>query len=205
VEQRDRQFVTDAPIEVDLLAAKLVGRWRSGTPLALAPERDLRSGRKPKDDNDFEFGDDPDGLKTPRFAHIRKVYPRDAKPPGEEEAERHRIIRRGIPFGLPFDPARGWGYGADAQRGLVFAAFMASIEDQFEFLQATWANSADFPSSEDGADPVIGTDSDVTLRRTDQQEARLHFARFIITKGALYAFAPSLSTLRLLAAGESLS
>ncbi len=42
-------------IESDLLAAKLVGRWRSGTPLAAAPAHDLRSGRDPSQDNDFEF------------------------------------------------------------------------------------------------------------------------------------------------------
>jgi deferrochelatase/peroxidase EfeB len=192
-------------LDTDLLAAKLVGRWRSGTPLAIAPDRDLRSGRAPKNDNEFEYDTDPDGLKTPRFAHIRKVYPRNAEPPGEEESERRRIIRRGIPFGLPFDPALGRGYGVDAKRGLVFAAFMASIEEQFEFLQSAWANGQNFPQVADGSDPVIGIDSDVTLKRGGIADTDLHFARFVSTEGALYAFAPSLATLEKLASGTALS
>ena len=199
--ERQVPVVAAPPIAVDPLAAKLVGRWRSGTPLALAPERDLRSGRDPAGDNDFGYADDPEGHMTPRFAHIRKVYPRDAQPPGEDESQRHRIMRRGIPFGLPFDPARGRGYGADSERGLVFGAFMASIEDQFEFLQMTWANNADFPAAADGADPVIGTDSDVTLKRDGAEDARLQFERFVKTEGSLYAFAPSLPTLLSLASG----
>jgi deferrochelatase/peroxidase EfeB len=156
-------------------------------------------------DNDFDYQtDDPDGHKTPRFAHIRKVYPRDAQPPGEPAAERRRIIRRGIPFGSPFDPGSGRGEGVDAERGLVFAAFMASIENQFEFLQQAWANSADFPEMTAGADPVIGTDSPVTLVRTDHPPAMMSFNRFVRTEGALYAFAPSTSTLQVLANGQPL-
>lgn len=193
-----------APLSSEALAAKLVGRWRTGTPLAKAPDQDL-PGVLSSSDNDFDYQtDDPDGHKTPRFAHIRKVYPRDAQPPGEPEAERRRIIRRGIPFGAPFDPSSGRGEGVDAERGLVFAAFMASIENQFEFLQATWANNADFPDAAVGSDPVIGTNSPVTLVREKEPPAQLSFDRFVRTEGALYAFAPSISTLRALANGDPL-
>jgi Dyp-type peroxidase family len=196
---------TSAPsFTSDALAAKLVGRWRSGTPLAHAPDGDMRSGRVSDGDNDFEYADDPDGLKTPRFAHIRKAYPRDQEHPGEEEAERHRIMRRGIPFGLPFDPALGRGYGVDAERGLVFAAFMASIEDQFEFIQQQWVNSAGFPNDGDGIDPVIGTGGAVTLKRDAIADQPLNFMSFVTTEGALYAFAPSLATLTLLSSGQTL-
>jgi Dyp-type peroxidase family len=188
----------------DALAAKLVGRWRSGTPLAHAPSSDLRSGHLSDDDNDFEYSDDPDGLKTPRFAHIRKAYPRDQANPGETEAERHRILRRGIPFGLPFDPPLGRGYGVDAERGLVFAAFMASIEKQFEFIQQQWVNSADFPVGADGIDPVIGTGGPATCKRDGMADQTLNFMQFVATEGALYAFAPSLTALGLLATGQPL-
>ena len=194
------------PLTADALAAKLVGRWRSGTPLAHAPDQDLRSGRVSDDDNDFDYQqDDPDGHKTPRFSHIRKVYPRDQVPPGEAAAETHRIIRRGIPFGLPFDPALGRGYGVDAERGLVFAAFMASIENQFEFIQHSWADNPGFPQASDGADPVIGVDSDVTLKRDNRPDQTLHFSRFVRTEGSLYAFAPSIATLTALANGTALT
>lgn len=136
--------------------------------------------------------------------HIRKAYPRDQANPGEQEAERRRIMRRGIPFGLPFDPALGRGYGVDAERGLVFAAFMASIEKQFEFIQQQWVNNVDFPVAADGIDPVIGTGGPVTCRRAGVADQALNFMQFVTTEGALYAFAPSLTTLGLLASGQAL-
>ena len=132
--------ITGEAPSADKLGAKVVGRWRSGTPLAQAPDRDNRSARRAIEDNNFTYDDDPDGIKTPRFAHIRKVYPRDDRFDDNE----HRIIRRGIPFGRPFDPAGGRGHGVDSDRGLLFLAYMASIENQFEFIQRVWANSGTF-------------------------------------------------------------
>jgi Dyp-type peroxidase family len=187
------------PLSADALAAKTVGRWRSGTPLAQAPDRDNRSVRERTEDNNFKFNDDPEGLKTPIFAHIRKMYPRN---PGLGDRQR-RIIRRGIPFGDPFDPTNGRGHGVDADRGLIFNVFMASIEGQFEFLQQTWANNPDFQSQNDGPDPVIGESSKpVTLHREGRPDAILDFRRFVHTSGAVYAFAPSISTLLKLGNGE---
>lgn len=202
---RHGELPEDDPMTEDRLAAKLVGRWRSGTPLATAPERDNRSARDRRDDNDFDFADDEGGHKTPRFAHVRKMYPRDER----FQDGRHRIIRRGIPFGRTFDPAAGRGHGVDADRGLIFNVFMASIEEQFEFLQRSWANAPEFPGvvfgdgRTDGPDPIVGEDdAPVQLRRPNQPDQALDFRRFVHTTGAVYAFAPSLSTLRRLANGE---
>jgi len=192
----------------DQLAAKLVGRWRSGTPLAHAADRDNRSAQCPEQDNNFDYEGDDAGHTTPRFAHIRKMYPRDAR----FGDDRRRILRRGIPFGRPFDPARGRGHGVDGQRGLLFNVYMASIEDQFEFLQAAWANNSSFPSvvfednRTDGPDPVIGDAPDpVELRRggtPNETVNHLDFRRFVHTTGAVYAFAPSIATIQRLGAGE---
>lgn len=187
-------------LHVEQLAAKLVGRWRSGTPLAHAPEEDTSVTGEHGEDNDFNYDDDPNGFKTPRFAHIRKVYPRNA---GFAD-NRHRIMRRGIPYGAPFDPAAGAGHGIDGDRGLLFNVFQASIENQFEFVQQTWANNSFFQQSGDGPDPVIG-DADeraCTFHRSGQPDAALDFRRFVHTTGAIYAFAPSLNTIRGLANGE---
>jgi Dyp-type peroxidase family len=194
-------------ISPDLLAAKLVGRWRSGTPIDLAPNSDDRDTRDPATDNDFRFNDpgvpgskDPEGLRCPRFAHIRKVYPRDH---GFGDFQR-RIMRRGIPFGQPFDPSAGRGQGVDGERGLLFVAYMASIEDQFEFLQSVWANPSGFPEFDSGPDPVIGQSgesSNNTLKLPGTANTPLHFERFVNTTGAAYAFAPSISTLRRIAQG----
>ncbi|MEJ7569181.1 MAG: Dyp-type peroxidase [Gaiellaceae bacterium] len=204
VTMRRHSLPSDDPMAEDLLAAKLVGRWRSGTPLAKAPERDNRSARDRSLDNDFNYEDDREGNKTPRFAHIRKMYPRsDAF--GDNQ---RRILRRGIPFGRAFDPAAGRGHGVDADRGLLFNVFMASVEEQFEFLQAQWANAPDFPGvvfgdqKSDGPDPVIGEDpAGIRVAREGHEDVELDFRRFVQTSGSLYLFAPSLTTLRRLGQG----
>ena len=58
----------------ELLAAKLMGRWRHGTPLVLSPDR-------PRDalalNNDFAYTADPTGSRCPFSAHIRIANRRD--------------------------------------------------------------------------------------------------------------------------------
>jgi Dyp-type peroxidase family len=203
VEETVRELPDRGSMTEDLLAAKLVGRWRSGAPLAHAPERDNRSARSRSSDNDFDFDDDADGQTTPRFAHIRKMHPRN-QAFGDH---RRRVLRRGIPFGPPFDPAADRGAGAD--RGLLFIAFMASIEEQFEHLQSAWANAPDFPGvvvgdrKRDGPDPVIGDDeAPLRLARDRRPDTEIEFRRFVETTGAVYAFAPSIPTLRDLGSGR---
>ena len=53
----------------ELLAAKMMGRWRSGAPLALCPMHDDPAiGLDPRRNNDFLFkADDPIGYKTPTW------------------------------------------------------------------------------------------------------------------------------------------
>lgn len=207
VTRRVQSLPSDDPMREDLLAAKLVGRWRSGTPLVFAPEDDNRDPRNPRQDNDFDYVEDQQGHQCPHFAHIRKMYPRDDQSFGDE---RRRIMRRGIPFGLPFDPAAGRGHGVDAQRGLLFMAFMSDIGEQFEFLQSAWANDVNFPfnTATPGPDPIIGDaqprPKPVLLHRRNRPDLSLDFARFVHTTGAVYAFAPSLSTLRKLANNQRL-
>ncbi len=54
----------DSPHEQELLAAKLMGRWRSGAPLVLAPDKDdPELGADPQRNNDFNYKQmDPLGL-----------------------------------------------------------------------------------------------------------------------------------------------
>ncbi|MEU4442864.1 Dyp-type peroxidase [Actinosynnema sp. NPDC050801] len=131
--------------------------------------------------NDFDYSDDPAGATTPCPAHIRKANPRSFT---HRTPRQHRILRRGIPFG----PAHT-GSADDDERGLVFVAHCTSLEEQFERIQQTWARNPDFAPGERGAptgvDAVLG-------------------GRFVRTTGALYALVPSVSTLRLLAAGREL-
>ena len=175
--------------------AKAIGRTKQGWPLA--------SNGQAGELNDFTYNDDQEGLKTPRFAHIRKMNPRDN---AVFHDRTHRLLRRGIPFG----PLLPQGAPADeVQRGLLFNAFMASIEDQFEFMQRSWAsNPRSFPATPtvaDGPDPVVGTShAPCFLRREDEEPLELHFERFVRTSGAVYAFAPSIQTLGKLRGSEPL-
>jgi Dyp-type peroxidase family len=197
-----------------LLEARLIGRWRDGTPLAHAPgDKDLplQDGARRKA---LHFRDDPDGERTPRTAHIRRMYPRNDR---RFRDSKRRIIRRGITFGPPLPDGAEGAEGEGADRGLLFSAFMASIEGQFEYLQKAWANNPYFPGSvlgdrpdhaKEGVDPVIGSDPypdrDGSLQspmRGVSEHRPPSFERFVRTNGALYAFAPSLSTIRLLAEG----
>ncbi|MCW2528550.1 MAG: peroxidase [Pseudonocardiales bacterium] len=194
----------------DALAAKLVGRWRSGTPVAAAPLADNRSAHDPDDDNAFGFEDDEQGETTPFVAHIRKVYPREGGTKAkisvtEDETKPRRILRRGIPFGLPFQPTGGRGAGVDGDRGLVFQCYQASLADQFTFLQQVWINLGLFPDPDTGNDSVIGLASDKVTIKACGAAQTIGFGQFVHTQGSLFALTPSLETVDKLAAGQPLS
>src|SRR3954452_22526892 len=65
--------------EEALLGAKMVGRWQSGAPLAVAPDEDDPAlGADDGRNNAFLYGDDRRGFKCPAGAHARRANPRDA-------------------------------------------------------------------------------------------------------------------------------
>ncbi|MGW0565372.1 Dyp-type peroxidase [Streptomyces sp. NPDC003016] len=189
------------------LAARMVGRWRSGTPVAKCPHADMSSDPEAATDNNISYANDLEGETTPLFSHLRKTSPRDGlalkkgdKPvPEKGELDSRRIMRRGIPYGLPFDPAGADGHGPDAARGLVFVSYQADLVRQFEFIQKDWVNDTSFPQREPevGADPMIGVSTDVSF-----VGKQVCFEQFVRTEGAVYAFTPSLSTLDRLADGK---
>src|SRR5262249_18763303 len=87
------------PEEQELVAAKLMGRWRSGAPLALAPTKDdPKLAADPQRNNNFAYAKmDPQGYATPLGSHIRRMNLRDAG----HYMNRRRIIRRGGTYGPP--------------------------------------------------------------------------------------------------------
>ena len=137
---------------------------------------------------------DVKGLICPFAGHVRKAYPRDtereltASAPNTDESDTqtHRLLRRGIPFGEPFEDqgqtnehgSENSDLGAllqqfidlilrllglnppkppkDDTRGLLFLAYQTSIERQFEFVTRQWVNNPNFPDTGDGHDPIIG-------------------------------------------------
>lgn len=186
------------------VGAKLVGRWRSGVPVAVDPNNDPRSGPDRSTDNAFDYSDDLPGANTPLCAHIRKVNPRAGTEPGQDAVDARRILRRGIAFGEPFDPSSGKDHGPDAPRGLVFACYQTSIGDQFEFLQQAWADAVDFPTAGSGPDPVIGAAGTGSVDAASGSAETVTFGRFVQLQGAVYAFTPSLPTVSMLASGVPL-
>jgi Dyp-type peroxidase family len=190
----------DGSVSEDLVGAKVIGRWKSGTPIDLSADQD-NNFTLDTTINNFIYQGDPQGLRCPHFAHIRKVYPREHDSFGDRAK---RILRRGVPFGPAFVPGSGSGQDANQERGLFFVAYMARIERQFEFLMLNWARNSDFPSTQTGLDPVIGASDGgtCTIERQGQPPIQLQVESFVTTTGTLYAFVPSLTALSQLANGQ---
>ena len=178
----------------ELLAAKMMGRWRSGAPLALCPfHDDAELGEDPKRNNNFLFeADDPAGFKTPGGSHIRRCNPRDARIAGMTRL--HRMIRRGTAYG-PLLP-EGVTVDDGADRGLMFAFVGAHIGRQFEFVQSQWINDGVFFGASDDKDPIAGsTQINFTLPRKPVRRRLQGIPRFVVTRGGEYCFMPGLRAL----------
>src|SRR6185436_4397304 len=184
----------------ELLAAKMMGRWRSGAPLALCPfHDDPHLGADPQRNNAFMFEeDDKAGLKTPGGSHIRRTNPRDASIAGV--ARIHRMIRRGTAYGPLLPDGVLEDDGAD--RGLMFAFVGANISRQFEFVQSQWINDGIFFGAGQDKDPVLGSNGDggnFTVPRKPVRRRLQGIPNFVVTRGGEYCFMPGLRALRWLA------
>ena len=192
-------------LEIDelLLRAKLVGRWPDASPLALTPdEPDAEIAADPDRVNDFDYVDDPDGLKCPLGAHIRRTNPRSGLGFGDALSARQRIIRRGMTYGPALDAGVTDDDGVD--RGIFFVAYMADIERQFEFIQADWCNDGDNVNVGHDRDPFIGrAPGDHKFAIPGEQPAFVHpLVELVVTKGGEYLWAPSIGALDRLASGS---
>jgi Dyp-type peroxidase family len=188
--------------EEALLGAKMVGRWQSGAPLALSPERDdPELGADRRRNNDFLYTDDQPGFKCPAGAHARRANPRDAlDQDGSVNVRLHRMIRRGTSYGPMLPEGVLEDDGVD--RGIVFVFAGAHLKRQFEFVKTQWLNDGIFIGAPSEKDPLVGaSDGSGTftiphhpIRRRLQQ-----LPPFVVTRGGEYCFAPSLRALRWLA------
>ena len=167
--------------------AKMMGRREDGAPL-----RPPGSGG---DGNDFNYDDDRDGAACPFQSHVRRANPRD----GREYMP--RILRRGMSYG-----PRTIDAGLDAERGVVFMAYCASISEQFETIQRWIAGGNSSGVSSSQADPFMTVPQVGEHRTFRYLDAAGKVARvdlgdkpFVELEWGLYLFVPSLKALRTLA------
>ena len=196
-----------------LIAARFVGRWPNGVALVEAPDAEgpPRAGL-----NDFRFRErDPDGLRCPLGAHIRRANPRDmfgddAKQ-GLHDANLHRIVRRGRAYGPKLSgsmPRQDDGQ----ERGLCFVALNANLRRQFEFIQQTWLNSCKFAGLSAERDPLVGKQAfdfdDQPVPRIFSVQARPVRSRYeglpkvVQVRGGEYFFMPGMRALNYLCDGS---
>ena len=186
----------------DLLGAKMVGRWQSGAPLALTPERDdPELGSDPRRNNDFLFADDPRGFKCPVGAHARRANPRDAMDmDGSVDVRLHRMIRRGTSYGPVLPPGTLEDDGAE--RGIIFVFAGAHLKRQFEFVKTQWLNDGIFIGAPLERDPLVGPNdgsSSFTIPQRPIRRKLQNLPPFVVTRGGEYFFAPGLNAMAWLA------
>ena len=178
--------------EEEWVAARTVGRWRDGSPLELAPGRPdpALAG-----DNDFSYAGDRQGMRCPRGAHVRRTNPRDGLGWGGTLTARHRIIRRGMPYGEPL-PEGAADDGAD--RGLIFVCLQASIARQFEIVQSQWINDGNAFGLGHDPDPLLGPPGRPG-KLTIEGAAPAFLSPLpacVTVRGGEYLFVPGLAALR---------
>jgi len=116
------------------LMAKMMGRQPDGTLLAKPAAKD----------NDFNYLGDAQASGCPFHAHIRRANPRDHI--DGKQVAMPRLLRRGMSYGGP----------QDAERGLMFMAYNASLSEQFEVVQR-WIAGANGSGGFSGQpDPFMG-------------------------------------------------
>jgi Dyp-type peroxidase family len=203
LDQATRVNGVSDPEARDRLGAKLVGRWRSGAPLVLAPQED-----NPKlcEENNFGYitNHDAQGFACPIGSHIRRSNPRDSIGADPQTAlntaNRHRILRRGRSYGKHLaNPLVDDG----KERGLQFICINSDIERQFEFVQQTWANNPVFGGLYNEVDPLVGNvakgNQMFTVPGDPLRICVQGLSRFVTVRGGAYFFLPSIRALNYLA------
>jgi len=199
-----RLFPDRAPADAEeLLAAKMMGRWRDGTPLVLSPDHaDPALTRS----NDFAYkDDDPDGRRCPFSAHIRVVNPRDQPlDPVVAAEEVPLVVRRGMPYGPVLQGSEDDG----RDRGIMGIFVCRDLRRQLYTLTG-WIQRNDFSPVYDPnrrvpdalvanrAVPGAATQFTIPGKGSD---ASVTPPDFVHTKGTAFLLYPSRSTLQTLSA-----
>ena len=125
------------------------------------------------------------------------------------------MLRRGIPYGSPYDHVRPDNPQNAADRGLLFLAYQRSISKQFETLNGDWMNSEVNPSR-GGFDLLVGQKLAAGGEHTgkpahwfdahSQQAVAIMTPRqWVLPTGGAYLFAPSISWTRVAVAAAEVA
>ncbi len=174
----------------EALAAKFVGRWRNGAPLASYPtegeanevmleykraEENVKAakGKSPAAIAEFskakatlvafDYDRDLTGSGCPVGAHTRRMNPRGGLEFGRTDA----FATRGALTNRRRILRRGLPYGKvedptrdDGDHGIVIMILGASIRRQFEFVQQQWMNYGNDFKLGNDKDPILGNHGD---------------------------------------------
>jgi Dyp-type peroxidase family len=165
----------------------------------------------------YDYRKDVDGSGCPFGAHTRRTQPRSSLEFGESKtfatpdalSLRRRLLRRGITYG-----ESGSNRTDDGNHGLIFMAFCASLQRQFEFVQQQWVNYGnDFKCGND-KDPIAGNQGRdaagaatgrMTIEASNDNPDAPFFCsrlpRFVETRGGDYFFVPGMTALGMIAEG----
>jgi Dyp-type peroxidase family len=193
----------ETPEQQELIAAKLMGRWRSGAPLVLTPDKDdPQLGADSQRNNNFNYAKmDPHGYGCPLGSHVRRMNPRDTA----VNMNRRKMIRRGgtygphLPEGMPDD---------GVERGIAAFVGCASLVRQFEFAMNVWANDPNFHELGNERDPIFGTQDgsfDMTIPKRPIRKKIKGLPSFTTIRGGAYFFLPGIKALRYLASLNDVS
>ena len=199
-------------VSADLLAAKMIGRHRNGRAL-------IDNAPSGEEINNFLFDEDTQGFGCPLGSHVRRSNPRDSLGFQTLLVDRHRILRRAIPYGkvVPRDTAQ-----ADVNdpvsmknetypgQGLLFLALNVDISRQFEFVQSQWVNFGNDLRQGSDRDPIVGSHDPESERSRMVIPSKgdnplmvcARLPRFVETRGGDYFFLPGIAAFKSIVAGE---
>ncbi|WP_077001671.1 hypothetical protein [Variovorax sp. KK3] len=206
------------------VAEAMVGRSIATGESLMGPGQERIDGVDIKEQarNGFTYAADPEGLRCPIGAHVRRANPRNADLPPGFDNPLSRLWRR-LGFGAdPLRPdlvasarfhrllRRGRKYGGEPgqETGLHFVCLATNIGRQFEFVQSAWLAGTRFDGLSGESDPLLGhrqpgpdgrpTDG-FSIPIADGPDRRIAgLPQFVTVQGGAYFFLPGLRALRYL-------
>jgi len=189
------------------VAAKMLGRWRDGSPLEKFPDT---PAAPPRLDNDFGYAGDPTGIRCPVTAHIRVANGRDQPLKFANQVRfprgAPRLIRRGFSYG----PALSGTEDDGVDRGLVGLFCFARVNEQF-YSVMRWLQKTDFsdafktiPNGLNAQDGLFGNrefpgaNKEYRIPMANGPAVSLLLRSFIRYKGVAVFLAPSMKALEVL-------